>query len=211
MKSRLNAFAFSLFAALPMAGTAAIVQNGSFENPNATWTNTLGNYMGVASGSTAITGWSVVGAQLRGVAWAQNPAETYFASQGAFFVDLSGFGTEAGPAATVQQTLQNLIAGETYAVSIDYWGDRATLSIDGSTIGTSAAASNGWLRLNSSFVASGSQALLSVGYIGTSGVAFVDNVTVTGREAGSSQIPEPATLSLVAAALAGLALRRRAA
>lgn len=212
MNNQLGAIALSILLTLPGAATAAIVQNGSFENPLNTWANTNSNYMAVATGGTAITGWSVVDASTRGVAWAKSPTNDGFSPfDGAYFVDLSGFGNEAGPLAKLQQTLQNLIAGETYAVGIDYWGEGTTLSIDGNQIAGSGAASNGWTHLSTTFQAAGTQALLSVGRIGgTSAVAFVDNLTVSGREAGGgNNVPEPGSAVLVVAALAALRLSQR--
>lgn len=201
--------ALLVLATMPLAGHAAIVVNGSFENPANSWTDSGFHYMAVATGATAITGWSVAGALGRGVAWAQDPTNDGFAaSDGSFFVDLSGFGTEAGPNARLEQTLQNLVAGETYTVGIDYWGDRVTLGIDGTQIAAAGAASGGWMHLSTSFVAGGSQALLAIGYLGSSGVAFVDNLSVSGREAGGS-VPEPGSLALALTALAGAASRRR--
>ncbi len=209
MTIRAIPYAISAFLAFPLAGNAAIVQNGSFENPLGTWVNTSANYMAVASGSSAITDWAVAGALGRGVAWAQNPTnDGYFASAGTFFVDLSGFGVEAGPNAALAQDLQNLIAGETYTVGIDYWGDRVTLAIGGTTIATAGSTSGGWTHLTTTFQAIGSQASLSIGYTGSSGVAFVDNLTVTGREAGGGgNVPEPGSLTLVAAALGAFGFR----
>lgn len=205
-------WACAALAVFPLAGQAAIVQNGSFENPLNTWVNTGANYMAVASGSSALTGWEVVNAGGRGVAWAQSPTnDGYSPSNGSYFVDLSGFGTEAGPNAALTQTLQNLVVGETYTLGIDYWGDAATLKLDGNILATAGSASNsGWMRLSTTFQAASAQALLTVGRGGTSGVAFVDNLTVVGPEAtgGASPVPEPASLVLMSAGLAALAARR---
>lgn len=208
MISKAIRYAVSALLLFPLAGNAAIVRNGSFENPLNTWVNTSANYMAVASGSSAITDWTVTNAQGSGVAWALSPtSENYMASAGLHFVDLSGFGTQAGPNAVLAQDLQNLIAGDTYTVGIDYWGDRVSLSIGGTTIATAASASSGWTHLTTTFQAIGSQASLSIGYNGTSGVAFIDNLTVTGREAVVN-VAEPDSLGLVAAAIGALGLYR---
>jgi len=204
MKIKIGAFLLTTLFALPMAGQAAIVQNGSFENLQNTWTNTEYNYMAVASGSTAITAWNVVGAVSRGVAWAQSPTnDGYSPSAGSYFVDLSGFGTEAGPNATLEQILQNLISGQTYNVGIDYWGDAAKVSIGGTVIATGASSSASWTHLATTFTASSTQELLAIGYSGQSGVAFVDNLTVTGPDSsvGGGTVPEPGTMALVIASL----------
>jgi hypothetical protein len=193
--------------ALPLASNAAIIENGSFENPMGTWVNSGFNYMAVASGSPAITGWAVANALGRGVAWAQNPTnDGYFASAGSYFVDLSGFGVEAGPNAALTQELRELIVGETYTVGIDYWGDRVTMAIAGTPIAMAASASGAWTRVTATFQATSAQMALSIGYIGASGVAFVDNLTVTGP---SAAVPEPGTFVLACAALAALGGRRR--
>ncbi|MEJ6005186.1 hypothetical protein WG899_06490 [Paucibacter sp. AS339] len=201
--------AIAVLLTLPLAGEAAIVQNGSFENPLNTWVNTSANYMAVADGSTAITSWAVTQANGRGVAWAMNPTnDSYFASAGSYFVDLSGFGVEAGPNAALEQTLQNLIAGQTYTVGIDYWGDPVKIAIGGTLVATAGSASYGWSHLSSTFTASGMQELISIGRGGSSGVAFVDNLTVSGPDAsnttGNGKLPEPGSFALVAAALLAL-------
>ncbi|MCB1998105.1 MAG: hypothetical protein H6933_20620 [Burkholderiaceae bacterium] len=194
----------------PLAGRAAIVNNGSFENPLGTWSNTVANYMAVANGSTAITGWTVANAGGRGLAWAKAPTqEGYAASDGQYFVDLSGFGTESGPTAALQQMLQGLVTGQSYSIAIDYWGDRVSLGLEGSTLATAAAASSGWTRLTAGFVATGEQMLLSVGYQGTSGVAFVDNLDVVGDTGSGGTVPTPGSAVLAATALGALLAQRR--
>ncbi len=204
--------AIPILLTLPLAGNAAIIQNGSFENPLNTWTNTFANYMAVPNGSQAITGWAITNATGRGVAWAQSPtSDGYFPSTGSYFVDLSGFGIEAGPNAKLTQVLQNLIAGVSYTLGIDYWGDQVTLTMGGTTIAAPGSAPNGWAHLTTVFQAGSAQESLSIGYVGTSGVAFVDNLTIAGPEArgGGSTVPEPGALVLAATALAILAGTRR--
>lgn len=213
MTIRRHVWAWAALAVFPLAGQAAIVQNGSFENPLDTWVNTSFNYMTVASGSSALTGWEVVNAGGRGVAWAKSPTnDGYSPSDGSYFVDLSGFGTEAGPQAALTQTLQNLVVGETYTLGIDYWGDAAALKLNGNTLATAGSASNsGWTRLSTTFQAASSQALLTVGRGGSSGVAFVDNLTVTGPEAtgNTSPVPEPSSWLLMSVGLLAWMARRR--
>lgn len=213
MTIRRRVWAWAALAVFPLAGQAAIVQNGSFENPLDTWVNTSFNYMAVASGSSALTGWEVVNAGGRGVAWAKSPTnDGYSPSEGSYFVDLSGFGTEAGTQAALTQTLQNLVVGETYTLGIDYWGDAATLKLNGNTLATAGAASNsGWMRLTTTFQAASSQALLTVGRGGSSGVAFIDNLTVTGPEAtgNTSPVPEPSSWLLMSLGLLAWMVRRR--
>lgn len=208
-----NTLVISAILTLPLVGNAAILQNGSFENPLNTWVNTASNYMAVASGSPAITGWTVAHAAGRGVAWAQNPTnDGYSASAGSYFVDLSGFGTEAGPQAVLTQVLQNLVVGETYTIGVDYWGDRVTLAIGGATVATAQSSSTYWTHLTATFQAGGAQEALAVGYNGGSGVAFIDNLTVTGREAGGSgagSVPEPGSLALAVVALGAVCGLRR--
>lgn len=213
MTIRRRVWAWVALAVFPLAGQAAIVQNGSFENPLDTWVNASFNYMAVATGSSALTGWEVVNAGGRGVAWAKSPTnDGYSPSEGSYFVDLSGFGTEAGPQAALTQTLQNLVVGETYTLGIDYWGDAATLKLNGNTLATAGAASNsGWMRLSTTFQAASSQALLTVGRGGSSGVAFIDNLTVTGPEAtgNTSPVPEPSSWLLMSLGLLAWIVRRR--
>ena len=194
-----------LLALHAAAAPAAIVQNGGLENIQNTWINTSCNYM-AASGST-ISGWTVGASATGPLAWAKAPTcDGYVASEGAYFVDLSGFGTVAGPA-SLDQMLQNLIAGETYTVGLDYLGAAPELRIGGVAFSAAAATSSGWTHLSASFVATGSQGLLSLKNVSSSGVVFVDNVTVAGREAGGS-VPEPASWSLVALGLAAAGRRR---
>jgi hypothetical protein len=61
-KFAMKRFPLSLFVLLGFAAPAMannIVQNGSLENLNATFSNTTCNYMTLGNGSTTIPGWTV--------------------------------------------------------------------------------------------------------------------------------------------------------
>jgi hypothetical protein len=98
-------------------GTSNIVKNGSLENLEGKWTNTRCNYMAVTAGSKAITGWKVT-TSAGELAWAKAPTcDGFRASNRKFFVDLTGFGSDA-PNGALQQQL-NTSAGQRYQFSID--------------------------------------------------------------------------------------------
>lgn len=195
--------ALALIGTLPLAASAAFLQNGSLENLGGTWTNTTCNYMAVAPGSSAISGWTVTASAAAPMVWGrETTCDGYLADDGEYFVDLSGFGTAAGLGAALEQTLVSLVAGESYTVSLRYFGNAPDIAVDGVSLGATGAGMLAWQTLSGSFVAGGGSALLSLRNVPSSGFVFIDDVRVSGPLAGGpGTVPLPSSL-----ALAGLGL-----
>jgi hypothetical protein len=216
----------SRIAVLPLAilstcASAQIVSNGGFE----TFTGAFGADGGaqLTSASTTLTGWTIVGGAVAGdIAVLHNPnIYNLTASSGNNFLDLTGYSNTGFPKG-VSQVLTGLVAGQTYAFSMDLGirngacvsgGDNchgpvsATVSI-GSTNQTfteaSTVAGNVWGTFGFNFVATGSTMPLTINGISVpTGNEFlgVDNVSVTGAVAA---VPEPETYALLLAGLTAL-------
>src|SRR5262249_1567711 len=98
------------------ASASSIVVNGSLETGS--FVNTTCGYMALGAGSTTITGWTVAPATTGNIVWANSPTcDGFSASNGSFFVDLSGFG-ESSVNGAIQQGLTTTI-GQSYAFSMD--------------------------------------------------------------------------------------------
>ncbi len=207
------ALAATLATLLP-AAQAGFLHNGGLEDLAGNWADTTCNYMAVAPGSSVIDGWTVSTGATGPMVWGRSTTcDGYAAAEGSHFVDLSGFGTDAGLAAALEQTLNALVAGETYTVSLQYYGAAPTIAVDGVSLGAAGAGVTSWTTLSGSFVAGGSTALLSLRNVPSSGFVFVDDVQVSGPSSGTP-VPAPASLALAGLALAlaltlGTALRPR--
>ena len=114
--------------------------------------------------------------------------------------------------ATLSQQVSGLTPGQQYLLELDYNARAATgsgrfvASLGGTVLvdDTFNATGGAYKRLSALWTATGTTATLSLGGVGIGGDSAVvfDNVTLR-------VIPEPASSSVIAGALAGLAMRRR--
>ena len=178
--NRTKLAALLLAAATTTGLMAAPFQNGSFEI--GTLANT-GNFDILGAGSTAITGWTVVG---DGVDY----IESWVASNGIRSIDMLSCGISAG----VQQTFDT-VPGSTYKVTFDLAGNPdggvKTLSVTAGSASanytfdtTGANATNmNWVTRSLSFTANSTSSTLTMlgGVLGGGGScagSVIDNVTV---------------------------------
>jgi hypothetical protein len=208
------------------AAQANVFTNGSFETPVIP---TSGIFVNYAVGSTALTGWTVTGPSGGGGVstvsgtFSQNGV-TFEAEDGSQWLDLTGDGsnTTEGVSQTVTTT-----SGHSYQLS--FWIGNTT---GGSIFGTTSTVSlflNGsltpsatdtnsnadatgleWEEFTYDFVAGSSTTLDFVNEDpGNDNSNGLDNVVLLDQGPVTSAVPEPFTLSLFGAGLAGAAALRR--
>jgi hypothetical protein len=212
------------FGSLPLWANS--ITNGSFESPVVP----VGGFDNFASGSTGITGWTVVGAaggvSIVSGSFSQSGI-SFPAEDGAQWLDLTGDGTNSNEG--VQQTFAT-ISGTQYTVS--FWvgnvnnpggifGTTSTVDVllggaSGTTllVATNANTTTGtqtWDEFSTTFTATGSTSTLDFinGDPSSDNSNGLDNISVnaTGQ---TSPVPEPGTLSLLSIGIVGLLLGRKA-
>jgi hypothetical protein len=191
-----------LFYAGISGAQAAPFTNGSFEDgtftPDGNQTDVL------ATGSTAMTGWTVTGHE---IAWinAGNPFGLA-ASDGSKFLDLTSYGSGSG--AGVEQSFDTVLNGQ-YTVTFDLGGGNgvsidagingANQSFSGATLSTLTS----WDSQTLNFIASGTTTLLSlVGTASANNFIGLDHVQVTFN--GVAATPLPGSVVMLGTGLLGL-------
>jgi len=205
--------AAALLAMLAGAARANLLANGSFESGNFA---PPGNAtMSLPVGSTAITGWAVVGDVTSWIGTG-NPWGLS-ASDGARFLDLTDYAPGV-PFGGVTQTIATQ-AGATYRLSFDlgsstYWGRVSAVqaSAGGSSASFTGAASGGnddWESFSMLFTAaSGSTAVTLQGLTGQWYIGL-DNVAVEWVGGPPAAVPEPAAVWLLVAGIGAMAALRQ--
>lgn len=193
------------------AAQANLLTNGSFES--GAFVNQGADTMSLPSGSTVITGWTVV---TDTTAWIgpTNPFALH-ANDGDYFLDLTNYQPGA-PFAGVTQSITT-IPGATYSLSFDlggstFWGrpDGIVASAAGSSstfMTPNTGTNNDWYHETMTFVATSSSTLIELQ--GEAGFNYIglDNASVDLVSIGA--VPEPGSLALMTVGLLGLAAGAR--
>jgi hypothetical protein len=201
---------------------ANVITNGSFESPVVP----VGSYLDYASGSTAIPGWTVVGAA-GGVSIVNGTLVqgccTFPAEDGAQYLDLTGDGTNSVEG--VEQTFSTTIGtnytltfwvgnvdnpsngfGTTSTVNVRLGGLNGAL-LDSVTNSMNNSTTQTWEMFTTSFAASGSTTTVDFlnGDPASDNTNGLDNVSIN----ATSTTPEPSSVVLLGSALGVLAFWSR--
>lgn len=194
---------------------ANLLTNGSFENPNNTFVADVNHTMSLASGSTAIPGWTTTNGTF--TAWIQNGNPWNIpASDGSFFLDLTGYSDSVTYGGVTQSFATTIGAQYTLTFDLGYGGNSGLFagpaSVNVSVGGAATTFTSGsgtpnpgvWNHETYNFTATSTTTLLSIIGHSTAGGDYIglDNADV---ELGTvSSVPEPATFGFVGVALLGL-------
>ena len=212
---------FAIVSALPVSAAAGLIVNGSFENPVVP----VGGYINYSGGSTAITGWTVVGvdSSIVNTAFTQSGV-TFNAEDGNQWIDLAGV-TSNSMSSGVTQSVGTTIGdayqltfyvGSSYALPY-FFPATVDLSIDG---GARTHFSNpatppdklDWKLFTADFTATRSTTTITFlnGDASNNYETPLDNVQLT--DISPAAVPEPSSLTLFGTAfvaVAGYVGRRR--
>jgi hypothetical protein len=197
-----SVLALSLGVASP-AVAANLLVNGSFET--GAFVNSGAGYSQLFAGSTAMTGWTVVGTQ---IVWG-GPAnvDAVVAPNGSYFLDLTSYGAQGAGNSGVTQTIATTI-GQSYNLSLQLFNpiDAAAIGVN-VVAGATATTLNGIGLRSFNFIATGTSTPITITQ--GAGVFFVglDNVSVTTNAVGAPDAGSSVTLFL--AGLLGLLAVRR--
>jgi Protein of unknown function (DUF642) len=201
-------FAVSSLIFAASAASANDIANGSFETPLVP----VGGFTNFLSGSTGITGWTVVGPEASIVSGSYaSLGFTFPAEDGTQWLDLTGDGTNAVEG--VKQTFATT-PGTTYDLSyfvgnqvnpggiwgttstVNVWVDGALIQTATNTLGTGGT-TQVWEQFTTSFLAASSSTTLEFlnGDPANDNSNGLDNVVVTPGAVVSA--PEPSTLLLL--------------
>jgi hypothetical protein len=214
-----------LLALATVNAKANQLTNGSFENTSNTFVGDGNLVDELASGSTAIPGWTTI----NGVptAWIKN-GNPYgiSAADGSYFLDLTGY-SDSGTYGGVSQSFATT-PGTSYVVTFDlgyggnstaFGGPVSVLASAGGTSGTFTSGSGSpnpavWNLETFDFTASSSMTTLSLIGKTTAGGFYIglDNVDVeVGTAPPPAAVPEPGTCTLLLTGMSflGCVVRRR--
>lgn len=196
-----------LTVVLPGVLSAASIVNGSFESP----TVPAGSFSNFNTGSTAITGWTVVGPQVSVVSgtFTQN-GYNFPAESGSQWLDLTGNGANSDSNGVMQTV--STTPGTSYTLSyfvgnvVNPGGDFGTTStvdvyVNGALVQTAVNSGGGntltWEQFQTTFVANSSSTVIAFlnGDPASDDSNGLDNVVLAGT---MNSVPEPSSVPFLA-------------